>query len=49
MVDTAIYGLDKGIICATVKCIIVFKQFSVGQDIATREFVSRMRYHFPGN
>ena len=30
MVDTAIYGLDKGIICATVKGVMVFKQFSVG-------------------
>ena len=30
MVDTAIYGLDKGIICATVKGIMAFRQLSVG-------------------
>ena len=30
MVDTAIYGLDKGIICATVKGVMVFMQFIVG-------------------
>ena len=29
MVDTTIYGLDKGIICATVKGIMAFKQLSV--------------------
>ena len=28
--DTAIYGLDQGIICATVKGVMVFKQFIVG-------------------
>ena len=28
--DTAICGLDKGIICATVKGIMAFKQLSVG-------------------
>lgn len=49
VVDSAIYGLDIGIICAAVKGIMVFKQFSVGWGIAIRAFGSRTRYHFPGN
>ena len=39
MVDTAIYGLAKGIICATVKGIMAFRQLSVWDRVYSNQRV----------